>query len=83
MKNFEDKKIVLLAQVYQTISQILKSLNLKEYYSVYSQTGRKRSEDNINLIDEPSPYLERKRKWGFFVDQREADLRRPSRYGTV
>lgn len=66
VKNFEDKKTVLLAQVYQIISQILKRYDISEYYSDY-ESVRKHSEENINIIDEPSPYLIRKRKFQKFM----------------
>lgn len=66
VKNFEDKKTVLLAQVYQIISQIIQRYDLSEYYMDY-QFVRKNSEENINLLDHPSPYLIRKRKFQKFM----------------
>ena len=66
VKNFEDKKTVLLAQVYQILSQIIQRNDLSEYYSDYEIT-RKSSEENIELINFPSPYLVRKRKFQRFL----------------
>ena len=66
MKNFEDKKTVLLAQVYQIISQLIKSYDLSEYYSDY-ESVRKYSEEDVNILDSPSPYLIRKRKFQKFM----------------
>jgi len=66
VKNFEDKKTVLLAQVYQIISSIIKRYDLSEYYKDY-QLSRKNSSENIGLIDQPSPYLIRKRKFQRFL----------------
>lgn len=51
MKSFEDKKTVLLAQVYQIITQIIKRYDLFEYYSDYEPSMRKNSEENMNLLD--------------------------------
>lgn len=66
VKNFEDKKTVLLAQVYQILSQIIQRNDLSEYYSDYD-LARKSSEENISLINFPSPYLVRKRKFQKFM----------------
>lgn len=66
VKNFEDKKTVLLAQVYQILSQIIKRYDLSEYYCDY-ESVRKNSEENINLLDRPSPYLIRKKKFQKFM----------------
>lgn len=44
VKNFEDKKTVLLAQVYQIITQVIKQNDLCGYYSDYETSIRKNSE---------------------------------------
>jgi len=40
VKNFEDKKTVLLAQVWQILSQIIQRNDLDEYYHDYENVRK-------------------------------------------
>ena len=48
MQNFEDKKKVLLVQVYQIILRIIEENKLIDYYQDYIRRVRKSSEEDIN-----------------------------------
>jgi hypothetical protein len=63
--------MILLAQVYQIISQIIKNNELSAYYMDYQQSIRKNSEENLYNIEKPSPYLIRKRKYQKFLKLKE------------
>jgi hypothetical protein len=64
--------MILLAQVYQIISQIIKINELSSYY-MDIQLMRKNSEENLYTIEKPSPYLIRKRKYQKFLKLKEKE----------
>lgn len=65
MSNFEEKKKVLLAQVYQILLKLIQENNIIDYYQDYVRKMRKGSEDDIDLA--VNPYMIRKIKFKQFM----------------
>ena len=76
VQNFEDKKKVLLVQVYQIILKIIEENKLIDYYQDYIIRMRKGSEEDIPT---ESPYMIRKRKQKQFIRKENRRIGSPPR----
>lgn len=72
VNSFEDKKLVLLAQVYQILLKLIQENKIIEYYQDYMQKMRKNSDDE--MAPEISPYMARKLKYKKFM-KREGNVK--------
>ena len=77
VQNFEDKKKVLLVQVYQIILKIIEENKLIDYYQDYIIRMRKGSEEDI--LPSESPYMIRKRKQKQFIKKENRRIGSPPR----
>lgn len=65
VSNFEEKKNVLLVQVYQILLKLIQENNIIDYYQDYMKKMRKSSEENMDL--DVNPYMLRKIKFKQFL----------------